>query len=799
MNKLINRGQPRQRMSYKSKTKQWRRDNIDAAERMSLYHNSSVRQTISNRIRNSLLYSGHPSPVDMAAALNPNQVSAEYIPDTVPHHPIMAPKIDVLLGEEINRSFDYAFTVISPDAVSQKEQDKSEVVRKELMTLVQNNAGPEEVEKGLGNLEKFLKYTWQDSRERMVNLMMNYYYEYEEFDSKFNQGFKDVLLNGEEIYACNIVGGEPTLECLNGLKVRTVRSGRSNKIEDSDMIIIEDHWSPGKIIDHFYEELRAKDIDYITGYTNSSNAGGSKGEYSDDQNNPILFDNGTGDIESVFESYQSIASINGHEFSSNFSDENGNIRVLKLLWKSQKAIYEVKYYDEQGEEQKRIESEEYIPLKEIGEEVKKLWVNEWWEATKIGKDLYVQMRPRQVQYVNLSNPSKCYPGIVGEVYNTNQGRAVSLVDKMKDYQYLYDALWARLNKAIAKNLGKILLLDVAVVPKGWEPEKWIEQATNLGVGVVDGFKEGNKGAAQGKLSGNLNGSTNTRAIDLETGNYIQQHINLLEFVKSEMGEIAGISRQREGNVANRESVGGIERAVTQSSHITEWWFYKHDQVKKRVLRTFLETAKFALKGKNKKVNYILDDFTKSTLNVDGDLINESEYGLIASDSNKILKVREATESMAQAFMQNGGRLSTVVDMLNSPSMADMRNKIEQAEDAIAQQEAKAGEAQQQAEQARAQMEQQELAKGHEHKDKDRELKKYEILSKNIIEQEKLAQTDVSRTDTSLDEAKLDLDTKKTADELLIKVRTLDQDWEKAKMDDVTKRKAISAKPATNTK
>lgn len=795
MNQLINKGQPRQRLPFKKKSKKWRQENVDQAERLSIYHNAGVRQTIQNRIRNSMLYSGHPSIDDMALALNPNEVSAEYVPDRVPHHPIMAPKIDVLLGEEINRNFDYSFAVISPDAVSEKEEGRKAIIAQELQELVASNPNPEEVEKKMAQLEKYMKYTWQDSRERMVNLLMNYYYEYEEFDSKFNQGFKDVLLHGEEIYSCEIVGGEPKFEVLNGLKVRALRSGRSSRIEDSDMIIVEDHWSPGKILDHFHEELKPKDVDYVTGYTSAAGGGG---EYSDDYNNPNLFiDNGTGDIESIFESYQSIATLNGHTFSSNYSDELGNIRVLKLLWKSQKCVYKVKYYDDMGEEQYRIESEEYIPLEEEGEEVTKLWVNEWWEATKIGKDLYVQMRPRQIQYVNLSNPSKCYPGIVGEVYNTNQGRAVSLVDKMKDYQYLYDAIWARLNKAIAKNLGKILLLDIAVVPNGWEPEKWLEQATNLGVGVVDGFKEGNKGPAQGKLAGNLNGSTNTRAIDLETGNYIQQHISLLEFIKAEMGEIAGISRQREGQVANRESVGGIERAVTQSSHITEWWFYKHDQVKKRALSTFLETAKFALKGKNKKINYIADDYTKKVLNVEGDLINESEYGILATDSHKVLKMRDMAEQMSQAFMQNGGRFSTVLDILNSPSMADMRNKIEQSEDEQAEREAAAGEQQAQMAAEQRAFEENKLDREDMRHREDNILKKYEIDNKMLIEHEKLDRMD-GESDSSLEQEKLDLDGKKAADDLLVKMKTLQQDWEKTKLVEKNKKDIAKMKPAPST-
>lgn len=76
-------------------------------------------------------------------------------------------------------------------------------------------------------------------------------------------------------------------------------------------------------------------------------------------------------------------------------------------------------------------------------------------------------------------------------------------------------------------------------------------------------------------------------IETNIGNYIQQQINLLEFIKMEMSEVAGISKQREGQISNRETVGGVERATLQSSHITEWLFTLHDDVKEENLECFL--------------------------------------------------------------------------------------------------------------------------------------------------------------------------------------------------------------------
>ena len=53
------------------------------------------------------------------------------------------------------------------------------------------------------------------------------------------------------------------------------------------------------------------------------------------------------------------------------------------------------------------------------------------------------------------------------------------------------------------------------------------------------------GAATGKLVGLMQNSS-SGVIDAEFGNSIQQTINLLEFIKMEMSEVSGISRQKGG-------------------------------------------------------------------------------------------------------------------------------------------------------------------------------------------------------------------------------------------------------------
>jgi hypothetical protein len=775
MARLKNLKLPPQRIAYSKKGRQWRMDNIDAADKHSFYHNESVRQTLKNKVVNLNLYNGIVDIRDLTDVVNPYQLNASFIPDNLPHHPIAVPKIELLVGEETKRRFDWKVVVTNQNAITDKENKKKELLFQKMTEYLQANYNEEEMQGKLQEIEDYFKYDWQDIREKMANQILRHYWSEQNFETIFLNCFKDALIMGEEIAQIDIVANEPVLTKLNPLKVHAVRSGNSDRIEDSNIIILQDHWSPGRIIDYFHEDLKPDDIDYINEYSVKT----GNGSFTDDEDNHTLLRDGTaGMTMDGFESLFNIAEINGHYFGSNYTDENGNIRVLRVYWKSIKKIKKVKFYDEDGEVEYKIMSEEYKPKKELGEESKDLWVNEWWEGTKIGKDIYVQMKPREVQFNRLNNPSSCHPGVIGEIYNTNQGKAVSLMDRMKNYQYMYDVIWDRLNKAIATNYGKIFELDLAKVPDNWEIEKWLHFAIVNKIAVIDSFKEGQQGAATGKLAGGFN-TQGGRAIDMETGSYIQQHVQLLEFIKMEMSEIAGVTKQREGAIHQNETASGVERSVNQSSHITEYWFHKHEQFKLRVMTAFLETAKVALRGNNKKVQYILDDQTIQMLNIDGDDFAEADYGLVATSSSKAMELEGMLKQNAQAFMQNGGSMGTIMDIFFSPSLADMRKKLEIAEAKMQEQQSKASDqANKLAQQAQAdamQLEQAKLQLTDSTNLRDNETK-IRIKEMELANQANEGENDVDNDGIAdpIAVEKLNLDRDKAKADQLAKMKDLDQ-------------------------
>ena len=398
-----------------------------------------------------------------------------------------------------------------------------------------------------------------------------------------------------------------------------------------------------------------------------------------------------------------------------------------MYWKSRRRIKKVKSYDPvTGEEVFSFYPENYVLNEDLGEEEKIFYINEAWEGTKIGENIYVNMRPRPVQYNRLSNPSRCHFGIVGSIYNLNDNKPFSLVDMMKPYNYLYDAVHDRLNKLMAKNWGKIIQLDLSKVPAGWDIEKWMYYAKSMNIAVVDSFKEGNVGASTGKLAGALN-NANSGVIDAELGNIIQQNINLLEFIKMEMSEVAGISKQREGQISNRETVGGVERATLQSSHITEWLFVVHDDVKRRALECFLETAKIAIKGRSKKFQYILSDNSIRVMDIEGDEFADADYGLVVDSSSSVQELNSKLDMLAQAALQNQAlNFSTIMKLYGSSSLAEKQRLVERNEQQMMERQQQAQQQELQARQeeamANAQMKEAELAQKEAANIRDNETK-----------------------------------------------------------------------------
>ncbi len=775
---------PRQRLSRKQKTKKWGKEVMDDLERLASTDSYNGRSTRYKKQVNYDLYNGRFDLNDFEYVVNPYGFKENEFPASLQHYDVISPKLNLLLGEEIKRPFNFRAVSINEDAVSEMENGRSEAITNAHVEYIQalvEGKDPKEAEAKLAGLEKYLKYSHSDLNERTSNHILKYLMRSESLEYKFNEGFKDALIGGEEIYWTGIISGEPRCRLTNPLDITVVSDPDSDFVEDA-IAILEERWlTVPTIIDEYYQspdftDKIAKKLE--AKYTSGGDFGGDGPEYNS--------------VEFVIKADDEARHSN--QLKGRSHDTDGSVRVLRAEWKSQRKVGYL-YEMEAGQEVVTLVGEDfeipedstkdtdgYIHFENI--KLKWYWINEYWEGTKIGDDIYLDIKPKQNQRRNLDNPSICKSGYVGLVYNARNSESVSLLDRMKPYQYLYNISFYRLELGMAKDKGRVAVMDVAQIPgsEGWDVDKWMYYLDAMGVMFINSMEEGKRGQQSA--------FNQFQSVDLSMGNYIQTHVQMLEQIENKLGELSGVSRQRMGQVQTSELVGNVERSISQSSAITETWFYQHNEVKRRVLEAMLDVARIAWR-KGKKINFVTDDLGRQVINVDDEFAN-NQFGVFIGNTAKDNKNLAEAKSLLQAAIQGDKiRLSEAVTVLNSDSLVDIRKELEAGEDRTEQQKQQAQES---AQKSQEQMAQQAIQAEQAKQDLDREKNIRDNQTKiDVALIGKDEGPEGGQEDKTLDYAKMDLDRQKHRDDADIRRKTLDITREKNKADEFLRKKEIDVK------
>ena len=394
----------------------------------------------------------------------------------------------------------------------------------------------------------------------------------------------------------------------------------------------------------------------------------------------------------------------------------GLIDVWHVCWKSKRKIGFLKYIDQNSMLQETIVTEEYRMDKSIGDiSIEWEWINETWEGVKIGEDIYINVQPLPFQDVSLDNPNKVFFPYIGGGMDLNT-EPVSLVEIMKPLLYDYIEVLYRLKLSLARNKDKILLMDIAQIPSNIGIDKWMYYMDVLGVSFINSFEEG-----KDKFAGQRPTFNQFRELDMSIARIIDQYIMLLDKIEDMMGQISGVNRQREGSITQNDLASTTERAVVQSSHITEKYFSHAAEIERSVLEALLQVSKQAwMEGK--KAQYIHPDMSREILSIDGGMLNDAEFGVFVSDGGKDTAAINAMKQMSQTLVQKGASVSKVIEILTSESIVYIKNKIKEIE---ADEQAQA----QQQQQMELQIQQQQQALNEKHHQENLDMKKYEIDTK----------------------------------------------------------------------
>lgn len=685
-------------------------------------YNTSIRASMDEKVSNYNLWNDIVDPKEVTRVINPHNIEADFH-GVYRNYPLANASLNSLIGEERKRFFNPIVTLTNPDLINQKMEGQTATLNEFLLQQVlANSYDKEDATNKIQQQSKWLKFNYRDRRERMASQIVKYGMATLDMKETLSRCYEDLLIAGEEIAISEILGGEPIVRKGNPVNIYTIRSSETPFIEDSDIIVEVGYIPVGQAIDDYHDELTASDIKKLEqGHSYAANA--TSKLFNRQLENPELsldsWINQQGGIGEVISANRKMASYFGGGF-----DEYGNVKKVRVVWKGMKKVGILPYFDENGDLQKQYVDEDYPLNEEEQDMVKWIWLSEWYEGTQLADDIFVKLGPRQVQFRSLDNPSKTHPGITGTIFNVNSSTAKSLLSLMKPYQLMYNYFMHKLWEELKTYKGKLAKINLSMIPDGWSMDQFLYYLEQMKIVFENPFNEGNKGAALGKLAGGMNQSSGSTEIG--DPQVIQQLLSILEFIEFRIQDISGVTPQRKGAIQNRETVGGVERAVTQSTLNTEKLFGVHDNFKNRVIKMYLETAKVAWKDQVFKRQFILDDGSQAILDFDGSEFMESEYGVYITTATNDMEMMQTLKTMIQPFMQNGGSLAMVMELYRTQDPASLQRKLEAFEEQIRQ------------EQQRAQQQQVEA--------KNREVEHKMALEQAKIEQDERESIRASETD-----------------------------------------------------
>ena len=507
-------------------------------------------------------------------------------------------------------------------------------------------------------IKEYKNSTLQDVAEEYATHIYNYLKEEVDLEQRFNDGLFDVLACSEECFYVGIVNGNPVMRKTNPVNLDFDRNPDNPWIQDGDWVTERRMLTKGQVLDEFHEFLSDKQVKLI-----------------DEGSVLNMYGNGAAPgFAFPEEDYDKIRGLNN---GADGVYDGSHYIVTHVCWKSMKKIGFLTIINpETGEELTDIVADDFKMPKELKPYavLEWRWMPEVWEGVKIGDDVIVNIKPCENQNVSLDNPSKVKLPYVGRVFGSVNSEQTSFVDLLKPFQYLIDITWRNIEMEMAKNKGKKIAVDTSLIDSSnMTFDEWMYYFDNVGIIFYNGAQEGIDGHNQ---AAKYNGMT---ALDASMSQSVGQMIEIINKLEMSMDRLVGIGPQAEGQIQPRQNATSTVVNVTNSNYILEPIYYRHNEVKRKVVQQLIETSKYAWEG-SKKLSYMTSEFERVTTEMNMNMLLDTDLGVFATNSAREREIIVKLEQYGQMALSNqSATLSDMVDMVKSNSISEISKHIKQSE------------------------------------------------------------------------------------------------------------------------
>lgn len=667
------------------------------------------------------LYNSIYNEKDLKYVTNPFKQDDGF-PAMAQDYNIIKPYVDQLLGEETKRPFNFHPQRTSDIAASELQEKAKEMLMDYIQATIASKLSPEQAaryEQALATGEiqtpeaiaKYLQKDYKDIAETEAYHALQFLKRKLNLTHEFYKGWKDALIGGEEIYYIGVINGDPYVERVNPMYFDYEHSLDLEFIDDAAWCRRKMIMSATEIYDRFYDKMSERQLNELLELIDQRPGAG---------NNP--------EIRKTSIDYESIKLHKINSFTDNPFDID-HITVYHCCWKSFKKIGFVTLLNPETGEAEEFQVDEDYKVTGTEQSVEWDWIIEVWEGYRIGDDMYIGIQPIEYQHISADNPNSQKLPYTGVVYNNTNSKPRSLVSMMKPLQYMYIVVWYRLELALSRDKGKVAVMDITQIPKSMniDVNKWMHYLSALGVAFINPYDEG--WDIPGREGGKPSQFNQLSSWDLTMSNVIAEYIQLMQKIEDMVAKLTGITPQRQGQIAASELVSNANTAVNMSYHITEPWFWNHNQVKRRVLTMLLNTSKAAWKDNKRYLNYILDDATRAFVQLSDNFFYE-DMDIFVDDSTKNQQYIDQLKQLLQPAMQNGASLLDIAEIITLDNMSMIKNRLEEIEQKRMEQMQQQQQAEQQAQQQMAEQQNQLKEEELMLKEAEMDLEKYKVDQDN---------------------------------------------------------------------
>jgi hypothetical protein len=543
-----------------------------------------------------------------------------------------------------------------------------------------------------------------------------------------NKGFRDYIITDSQFWHINLKEDDYAVELWNPINTFFHLSPEVKYVSEGNYVGRITMMSIPDLIDRYGYMMKEDDLERIENVYQSSilpKPGGARPEEYYDTSRPYhdQFPNDMRIQKAMANNSMSMSGYSNfyphHRNFENFVNLKGDsyddtmVRVTDVYWKSQKRLGYLTKVSEDGVPSTEIITENYkvtrTPIYDnqfykenskknliYGEHIDWFWINEVWGATKVSvslhggnswintnynEPLYLNAKPIKFQFKgenDLWDARLPVEGIAKSDIRLSQG--VSLIDLVKPYQVMYNAVNNQIKDLLIDEIGTVILLDQNALPSSSMGEDWGDN--NLGKAYM-AMKDFSMLPVDFSMAnmGERTSFNQFQQLNLEQTNRFMSRLNIGQWAKNEALATIGITPQRIGQVTSQETATGVTQAVNSSYAQTESYFVEHINFLMPRLKNMMINAAQYYNATNPSVQlqYMTKDNESVMFEIDGYKLlarNLQVYTAFTPDSKELM------EQMRLMVLQNNTTNANIYDLLSIASAKTPSEVIERAKKSV---------------------------------------------------------------------------------------------------------------------